>query len=175
MNDPRGWQAAALTIYTENPWIKPSEADIAWCAGLYEGEGCVVNPPKGSIYLRVSMSDRDVLVLLRKRSGMGIISGPHKPTGIGSKPWYMWRANGREAVLLADAMYHYLGSRRKNQLTAKIELWLQRPRRKVNNSDLPAILKRRAKGETYKSIGESYGVGFARIWQIVNAPRGAAA
>jgi hypothetical protein len=71
------------------------ELDIAWAAGLFEGEGTIVDST-GSVQLRVKMTDLDVLEKLFDVFGVGGIYGPYesgsrdgrvrKPHGSGSAP-----------------------------------------------------------------------------------------
>ena len=47
-----------------------SESDIAWAAGLFEGEGSIV-PNRGSIRLTLRMTDRDVVERFFQVVGVG--------------------------------------------------------------------------------------------------------
>jgi len=147
-----------------------SPEDVAYCAGLYEGEGTVVygSNNKGPIRAKIGSTDRDVLEILQQRAGGGYIYGPFIPHGLGSKPHFLWNINGQLAVEFLLAIYPLLGTRRKAQIDRRLSVWELRPKRKVTPSDYEDIFNRRTRGETYKSIGESYGVGFARIWQVCN-------
>jgi hypothetical protein len=52
-------------------------AQIAWAAGLFEGEGTIVDST-GSVQLRVKMTDLDVLERLLDVFGVGDIYGPYE-------------------------------------------------------------------------------------------------
>lgn len=152
------------------PVIALTPENLAWCAGLYEGEGCVVYPDshKASFDLRISSTDLDVLESMVDRCGLGSISGPHPPNGFGKKPFYTWSARGRAAIALALLMRPWLGSRRVARLEEKIALWQRRPLSpdKLTGSDKIAALHMRDAGMTYKAIAEMFGVTLQVIYQI---------
>ena len=52
-------------------------AQIAWAAGLFEGEGTIVDSA-GPVQLRVKMTDLDVPERLLDVFGVGEISGPYE-------------------------------------------------------------------------------------------------
>lgn len=140
--------------------------DIAWCAGLYEGEGTVIYGPnhKGPLAVRISSTDRDVLELMRERSGIGTVTGPYSPNGFGKKPWHLWSARGFAAVALLNDMMPWLGERRAARALEKIALWGERPVRVV--ADQAAMRRDRAAGMTYQDIGKKHGVSHARAYQV---------
>jgi hypothetical protein len=139
---------------------------IAWCAGLFEGEGTIIYGDRhnGSLQIRISSTDKDVLDLMVERSGEGKVSGPYSPNGFGKKPYFLWRANGFRAVALLREMLPYLGSRRTQRIEEKIELWEQRPVRVVADRDL--MRADRAAGMTFKAIGKKHGVSLSRAHQV---------
>lgn len=142
--------------------------DIAWCAGLFEGEGCIIYGAshKGAFRLKISSTDRDVLETMLARSGVGYICGPTAPRadGLGKKPFFTWIANGHAAVALLREMLPFLGERRTATANEKLGLWAARPVRKL--ADKVAIRADRAAGMRYVDIAAKHGVSHARIWQI---------
>jgi hypothetical protein len=88
--------------------------EIAWCAGIFEGEGyiyrCSARP--GTIRLGVKMTDADVLS--RYAAIMeGKIAGPYDPGG-GRKLAYVWSdARQKHVIVILDAFWSYLGERRR--------------------------------------------------------------
>lgn len=143
-----------------------TDLDIAWCAGLYEGEGCVIYGAshKGPIRVRISSTDRDVLLLAQARSGVGAVSGPYPPNGFGKKDFHNWTVNGHAAVDLLHAMAPWLGERRRARALEKIALWEQRPQRHVADQD--AMRADRASGMTYADVATKHGVTTARAFQV---------
>ena len=141
-------------------------ADIAWCAGFYEGEGTIVYGAnnKGPLRIKISSTDRDVLELMAKRSGVGGVSGPYSPKGFGKKPFFQWAANGHAAADLLRDMLPLLGERRSARVLEKVALWEQRPLRSAVDRD--AMRADRVAGMTYEDIGRKHGVSHAHAYQI---------
>lgn len=86
--------------------------DIAWCAGLFEGEGCIYRCNKTDIRLQIYLTDHDVLARHASIAG-GKVTGPYdKPTG--RKPQWSWTEARQSQVRdLLSAWWPYLGSRRR--------------------------------------------------------------
>ena len=92
-----------------------TEAQIAWAAGLFEGEGCIyLSPPskRGQAKrLTVAMTDRDVLDRFAAIVGVGGIR-PHPVRG-NRKPCWAWNANRWEDVVyVLDLLMPHFGERR---------------------------------------------------------------
>lgn len=91
--------------------IMRSVTDIAWAAGLFEGEGCIHNRASHSIAVSINMTDKDVLEKLSgiyggKITDLKVRQEHWKPSWI----WYLYGANAKD--FLNDIM-PYLGERRK--------------------------------------------------------------
>ena len=100
-----------------------SRENIAWLAGLIEGEGCFyVQPNKhGSSIIKVSMTDEDVILKARKISGCGKVHGPsnHIP---GNKPVWTWTvAKASHVFALSFAIFPFLCKRRSEKLITLID------------------------------------------------------
>lgn len=100
-----------------------SREDLAWLAGLYEGEGCVLANP---LRIRISMTDEDTLRAFVARSGVGAVTGPRPATGLGKKPVWDYVVTGRKAYALLVAMLPWLGERRTAGAVEKIQAWMKR-------------------------------------------------
>lgn len=122
-----------------------TEVEIAYLAGIFEGEGSV---SVGTVYrgkqhdtlqliVRVGMSDADVIIRLQQITGVGTISS-YQPNRAGSKMCYRWSVTNRdECDTVLAAIWPYLGVRRREQirvafkkitdnLTAKGQVWQPR-------------------------------------------------
>lgn len=99
---------------------------VAWLAGLYEGEGSVrLQRPngrraRGSVQLTIGMTDRDVIEHVHRITGMGAIylyrRGKREPTPKGNprKDRYDWKVGRTDHVrALLEAMLPYLFARRR--------------------------------------------------------------
>lgn len=104
---------------------KRTKSDLAWAAGLFEGEGCAtVNKYKsgngGRPTMQLQMTDEDVVRKFHAVIGMGKVYGPYRPSG--HKEVWRWYVDGFEAVQAIAAMFwFYLGSRRKAKLRTVLE------------------------------------------------------
>lgn len=96
--------------------IRRRDLEVAWAAGLFEGEGCFGSYPRGRKHgtqARLSMTDRDVVERFAKIVGMGTVRGPVDRGNKEWKPiweWYVQRASEVRAVV---ALFRpWLGERR---------------------------------------------------------------
>ena len=95
-----------------------TDVEVAWVAGLIEGEGCISTFGKKRRYywnVRVGMTDLDTIRKLRGITGMGIIY-TQKVTG-NRKPAWRWSVNRQAEVreLLTKILPH-MGARRTEKI-----------------------------------------------------------
>jgi intein/homing endonuclease len=94
----------------------PSREDIAWLAGLYEGEGTCVEQTnyKGLYKIRISMTDKDVIERAQNIfNGLGSIATSSK---YDRKSVFHWSLSSKEEVQAFLAMvWPWLGERRKER------------------------------------------------------------
>ncbi len=86
------------------------EADIAWAAGLFEGEGSITRTWGAHLHISLASTDKDVIDRFREIAGVGGIGGwqgepPRKYT-------HQWYADGEAADQWLRTMLPYLGLRR---------------------------------------------------------------
>lgn len=95
----------------------PNPADVAYAAGLFEGEGCFT---LNGVYpaAKVTMTDIEPLERLVFATGMGKVMGPYGPYRGCSKQQWTWALNGFEDVQAFAAMvWPYLSPRRQSKVT----------------------------------------------------------
>lgn len=116
---------------------------LAYCAGLYEGEGTVgcyiskssnLTRPNGKIYvqgprrqirLSIRMSDLEPLYYFADITNAGKLSGPHY-TKLGNKSMYMYRAFTFEHVqYIMTLLWSHLSPRRKEQFKLAVTKYLE--------------------------------------------------
>ena len=96
-------------------------SDIAWAAGIVEGEGCIGADARGhhgafTPRMTVAMTDEDVIRRLADIFGIGKVYGPHQ-RGTERKPMWTWGIHNFEHWQAAWAMvWPWLGERRKEQV-----------------------------------------------------------
>lgn len=98
-------------------------SEIAWAAGLFEGEGSILvamkhdRPGKSCPSLSMGSVDRDVLDRFARVAG-GKVYGPYKGQGRRTpehyRPIYQWKLTGIERVqAVLREFWPYLGERRQ--------------------------------------------------------------
>lgn len=101
--------------------MREFRTDIAWAAGLFEGEGTIGSYSSGrngagqsiTAHLRLGMTDRDVVERFAQVVGFGAIHV--RPPGTnGHKAIFAWQAYGFEKAQALTAMFWpWLGERRR--------------------------------------------------------------
>lgn len=102
------------------------ELDLAWAAGIFEGEGCFVHikhPHKNRqqrryLGMTVTMTDHDVLKRFVDIVGIGSMRGPLKKEKPHFKDSFRWCTSGHQALsLCSDPRFvRFLGKRRRARL-----------------------------------------------------------
>lgn len=142
--------------------------EIAWLAGLYEGEGCVQAEPDGKLVVKFKMTDEDVLLRAKDAFGFGCVSGPYKPSGLGKKQTWEWRLTTRKAVAFLAMIFPWLLARRREQVGAALAKWKGYPGviKRLTCRDVDRIKRRLDQGETGRSLARAFQVSESRISQI---------
>lgn len=99
------------------------DVEIAWAAGLFEGEGSF-RKAKTSVVATVTSTDFDVLEKFAEIVGVGRLWGPRQREAH-LKPIWDWIASGDDAIAVVEAFAPHLGRRRTEQVRAVME-WRQR-------------------------------------------------
>lgn len=105
----------------KRPTHSVSAVDLAWVAGLVEGEGSYylaehATYPK--VIFQLNMTDEDVVMRAWELSGRIGKVNPHKPGPRSVKSQWRWRISAQaEVAWFMDVMYPLMGARRR----AKIE------------------------------------------------------
>jgi hypothetical protein len=95
--------------------------DIAWAAGLFEGEGCISLNKEGKYIVSLQMCDEDVVRSFAEVIGYGTVLGPYQRSKYNpnARPLWRWHAIKRgDVYAVLKALLPYLHSRR----TEKAEL-----------------------------------------------------
>lgn len=98
--------------------------DVAWLAGLLEGEG-TFGYFNGTPTIQIAMTDRDVIDRAAKTMGIKV-RAPWTPKR--GKTVYKCGACGVKAVSWMMTLYSLLGERRRNKVMPVIQKWLESPK-----------------------------------------------
>lgn len=98
--------------------------DIAWLAGLLEGEGCFATKSKNGVTIKMEMTDRDVIHKAAKLMGahvndLGMRRGA-------TKIIYRLNLYGGNAIGWMMTLYSFMGNRRKAKIRELITMWKSR-------------------------------------------------
>lgn len=115
-----------------NPWVVDRE-ELAWAAGLYDGEGSTTWGGTAGAQMLVSQSDPEVLHRFRAAVGVGKVYGPYSAgcrDGFKRKPKWMYKIDGFANVQAVVALlWRKLGTPKRRQAAAV--LLRKRPRRYI--------------------------------------------
>jgi hypothetical protein len=145
-----------------------SEAEIAWAAGLFEGEGTIAaKRGKGMAHryqAAVIMTDKDVLERFAATVGMGKFYGPYQPTNQKAKPIWRWMTTrNREIAELCELIGPWLGARRSARFEHAIADIRANPAKVVFHklsSEIHSEIRLRyaAGGITQAALGAEFGI-----------------
>lgn len=158
--------------------------DLAWAAGLFEGEGHVgMHGRSGnrSIVASLNMTDEDVVKQFQRIVNVGVIY-PRPPQKDGWKPQWCWKVGSFEEVQAIIAMlWPWLQSRRKTQAKTALTSYHNLEPVSVKqgiarNANIKEALKtiqnvplwgrRWRSGKTQRSIAREFGVSPATVTHI---------
>jgi hypothetical protein len=93
-----------------------SAEEIAWAAGLFEGEGTITHARRRSpgLLVAVTMTDEDVVRRFDEVVDRGKVYGPYSPPSYRDrwKPFWRWQATGDAAHDVLDLIGPWLSPRR---------------------------------------------------------------
>lgn len=97
-----------------------SQVEVAWAAGLFEGEGsCGIGSGQRQPRLQLVMTDRDVVDRFAEVIGVGNVRTYHRPP---NKRYWQWSVQSQSDVLhVLNLLWPYLGQRRLQAATEVIE------------------------------------------------------
>lgn len=97
------------------------EIELAWAAGLFEGEGSIGVDRSAGRYLypriQLSMCDEDTVRRFASVVG-GKVWGPYRHHLADERGWssfWSWAKKGRPAALIIDQLWPWLSERRKQK------------------------------------------------------------
>jgi hypothetical protein len=98
---------------------RPTAIEVAWAAGIYEGEGsCVTAGEKrNSFDVRICQKDPELLYRLRDLFGGSVKSYDRKFNGV-VRPISHWKISGDRGRTFIGVIYPFLTARRKEQIDA---------------------------------------------------------
>jgi len=98
------------------------DLEVAWLAGLYEGEGSCNITSGRAIRIEIAMTDEDIINRIHSLTGVGSVkTAPKRKANY--KQVYRWSIGGIAAVNLLQQMMPWLGDRRRIHAENAINNW----------------------------------------------------
>jgi len=105
-----------------------TELELAWLAGLLEGEGCFSHKSSNAMYINCSMTDEDIIRKIESIIGEGSVTTYQKPD---RKRVWTWRTGNRRTVIdLCKLLLPYMGERRSAKIQEMIDYDLANPKKR---------------------------------------------
>jgi len=96
--------------------MKATDLELAWVAGILEGEGTFRVTDSGSTIVSVEMADLDVLQKLQTVLGFGTLGNERKRGENRRTTWTFQISGRRDIEQLLNAILPYMGERRTKQI-----------------------------------------------------------
>lgn len=156
--------------------------DIAWAAGLFEGEGCfyLKTKPNRVATAQLATTDKDVLDKFRSIIGFGVVAGPTIRNNY--KPYWTWRVGSFEHFQQVVCLFwRHLGNRRRQKALEILKEYLATPLKQVHKrkqfpprlspSTLNEIRRHLSLGKCQTDIAKLFGVSPSLISRIHTGDR----
>jgi hypothetical protein len=113
-----------------------SAPEVAWMAGILEGEGCWTTRNSRTTWLvAVRMTDKDIIERLQRITGVGRVT--MEESARGHKTSWAWRVSARpHREWLTATVWPWLGVRRRERI---LELWPDILASQAFSGDAPAF------------------------------------
>jgi hypothetical protein len=133
------WYDPAGSIFGITP-----PADIAWAAGLFEGEGCFTSTRRVNLTPRAELRTTDIDVLQRfaRIVRVGTIRSERASGPRHHKPVWAWSAGGANAIAVAELLLPHLGARRTKRANLLIATYYAERTATCEECGIPFIRKR---------------------------------
>lgn len=149
-----------------------TENEIAWLAGLLEGEGSFNLNKKHSIAVKLEMTDEDVVRKAQSTTGVGrVVARPSRKKG--HKPTWSWVITGNNANSVLVQILPFMGARRteaiQNLLSARVSYQTVVD---IRNEKTVQVHDLRSQGLSYREIGRRLGLDHETVRRKSNLPLG---
>lgn len=146
--------------------MKYSDVQLAWLAGLLEGEGSFnIACKKYPVGISLSMTDKDIIETVAKWWGVSYNSPKARQDH--HKQVYKCSLRGQPAVDLMKLLLPYMGSRRSSKIVEAIAS--HKPKglyRKISVEDALEVRDRYRAGEKAGDLGVEFGVSKWTVYSI---------
>lgn len=150
-----------------------TETEVAWLAGLLEGEGSFLDAPPSSPRsprLVVSMTDLDVIERVAKCFGVSYVKNDRRNPDRW-KTCYVVKISGTRAMAMMKLLYPYMGQRRRQKIDEILEKYKNLvPKHKLTEVQARTILS--FKGTTpAREVAEQFQLHIKTVEKIWSGKR----
>jgi hypothetical protein len=135
--------------------------DIAWLAGLVEGEGNISVNGR-SFTIRIKMTDHDVILRASNLLGGKVYPSPVPKN---RRPQWLTQVKGATAAGWAMTLYPWLGVRRRQQVRDAVAHWRRQGNGVINGAQADAIVAYRAARVSQADIMRLLKVGKSTVYR----------
>lgn len=107
-----------------------TDVQVAYLAGIYEGEGSCAITAGRAIRVEIVMTDQDVVHNICNITGLASVRIV-APRGENYKTPYRWSIGSADAVAFLEAIMPWLGARRQQRATDAIQNWKTNKRQSI--------------------------------------------
>jgi len=135
--------------------------DLAWLAGLFEGEGSVSINGK-SMTVRICMTDQDIVYRAAEIMRAKVYRRRDRP---GYRPQWIAQTKGAPAAGIIMTLYPWLGIRRREQARTALAAWKRQGHGVVAGTVADAIIEYRKAGYSQADIMDLFKVGKSTVYR----------
>ena len=104
-----------------------SDTEVAWAAGLWDGEGSAGAYRMGQrlpiMKLSLSQTNQEIVDRFFAAIGhVGRVYGPYPPHNTGRQPFWIWQLVGARSEEVMDRLWPYLSSPKRLQYDAAVQV-----------------------------------------------------
>lgn len=144
------------------------DTEIAWAAGLLEGEGCFYLRRGTLPIVAVQMTDLDVLQRLHGVFNAGYINVT-KTAKVHYKPTWVWSVStGKDSVRIMRAILPWMAERRTTKIQEILAVYEEQLKVQADRRDRDReIVALRASGMTMQAIGDQFNLTRSGVHNVI--------
>lgn len=139
--------------------------NLAWVAGIFEGEGFCSLKANRSVVLGVHMCDEDVVRRFHSVVGVGQVSVRDRNDGIRKRQWCWEVTRAREAYALGAALFSFMGVRRQARLFELLVWFRAAPYRARRHGTTTEYVKHKCRCDLCVTAMRGYNKARRRNWK----------
>lgn len=150
------------------------DVEIAWIAGLFEGEGSFCFHKGRARSIQISSTDRDVLEKVERVLGGKVYEIGRRLNKEHWKDAYIWRLPLKNSIDFINDIKAYLGDRRTKRSEEFIKSLQEAQTKKIERNERTKTIRKlihelRQKGLTHQAIAKELSIDRTHVTKILNS------